>query len=156
MLHPAFRQEFGRAEKCHKVKNVQLIDTALTILFLSGTYAGNTHDKCMAEAMPYPLPAGSRLHQDLAFLAFMLDQVAIIMPTPKTRGWALTRTQKAANWHIARRRVCIEHVNSSVKCCRIVHNTGRLYSAGVRDLVMEVCCARHKFRVRFTPWQPMV
>jgi len=28
--------------------------------------------------------------------------------------------------------------------------------AGVRDLVMELCGALHNFRVRLTPWQPMV
>ena len=33
---------------------------------------------------------------------------------------------------------------------------GRLWKAGVRDLVMEICCALHNFRVRLTPWQPMV
>jgi hypothetical protein len=27
---------------------------------------------------------------------------------------------------------------------------------GVRDLVMELCCALHNFRVRLNPWQPMV
>ena len=26
----------------------------------------------------------------------------------------------------------------------------------IRDLVMELCCALHNFRVRLTPWQPMV
>jgi hypothetical protein len=31
-----------------------------------------------------------------------------------------------------------------------------LRKAGVRDLLMEVCCALHNFRVRLTPWQPMV
>ena len=97
---------------------------------------------------PYPLPAGSRLLQDLGFLAFTLPQVEVIMPTKKPRGRALTRAQKAANRRIARRRVRIEHVNSSVKRCRIVHDTSRLRKAGVRDLVMEVCCALHNFRVR--------
>jgi DDE superfamily endonuclease len=87
----------------------------LTILFLSETYAGSTHDKRMADATPYPLPVGSRLLQDLGFLAFTLDQVEIIMPTRKPRGRALTRAQRAANRRIARRRVRIEHVNSSVK-----------------------------------------
>jgi hypothetical protein len=138
------------------VKNVLLIDTALTILFLSETSPGSTHDKRMADATPYPLPAGSRLLQDLGFLAFTLDHVEIIMPTRKPRGRAHTRTQKAANRRIARRRVRIEHVNSSVKRCRIVHDTSRLRKAGVRDLIMEVCCALHNFRVRLTPWQPMV
>jgi hypothetical protein len=138
------------------VKNVLLINVALTILFLSETYAGSTHDKRIADATPYPLPAGSRLLQDLGFLAFAPDQVEIIMPTRKPRGRALTQAQKAANRRIARRRVRIEHVNSSVKRCRIVHDTSRLRQAGIRDRIMEVCCALHNFRVRLTPWQPMV
>jgi hypothetical protein len=104
----------------------------------------------------YPLPAGSRLLQDLGFLAFTLEQVEIIMPTRKPRGRKLTRAQKAANRRLARRRVRIEHVNSRVKRCRIVHDTSRLRKAGVRDRVMEVCCALHNFRVRLIPWQPMV
>jgi DDE superfamily endonuclease len=135
---------------------VLLINAVLTILFLSETYAGSTHDKRIADATPYPLPAGSRLLQDLGFLAFTLEQVEIIMPTRKPRGRQLTRAQKAANRRIARRRVRIEHVNSRVKRCRIVHETCRLRKAGVRDLVMEMCCAWHNFRVRLTPWQPMV
>jgi hypothetical protein len=135
---------------------VRLINAVLTILLLSETYAGSTHDKRMADATPYPLPAGSRLLQDLGFLAFTLDQVEIIMPTRKPRGRKLTRAQKVANRRIARRRVRIEHVNSRVKRGRIVHDTGRLRKAGVRDLVMEVCCALQNFRVRLTPWQPMV
>jgi hypothetical protein len=135
---------------------VLLINAGLTILFLSETYAGSTHDKRMADATPYPLPAGSRLLQDLGFLAFMLDHVEIIMPTRKPRGRKLTRAQKAVNRRIARRRVRIEHVNSRVKRCRIVHDICRLRKAGVRDLVMEVCCALHNLRVRLTPWQLMV
>jgi hypothetical protein len=138
------------------VKNVLLINAALTLLFLSDTYAGSTHDQRMADATPDPLPAGSRLLQDLGFLALTLDHVEIIMPTRKPRGRKLTRAQKTANRRIARRRVRIEHVNSSVKRCRIVHDTSRLRKVGVRDLVMEVCCALHNFRLRLTPWQPMV
>ena len=138
------------------MKNVLLIHDTLTILFLSDTYTGSTHDKRMADATPYPLPAGSRVLQDLGFLAFTLDQVEIIMPTRKPRGRALTRRQKTANRRIARRRVRIEHVNSRVKRCRMVHDTCRLWKAGVCDVVMEICCALHNLRVRLTPWQPMV
>jgi hypothetical protein len=138
------------------VKHVWLINAALTILCLSDTDAGSTHDKRIADATPYPLPTGSRWLQDLGFLAFTLGHVEIIMPMKKPRGRALTRTQKAANRRIARRRVRIEHVNSSVKRCRIVHDTNRLRKTGVRDLVMEICCALHNVRVRLTPWQPMV
>jgi DDE superfamily endonuclease len=135
---------------------VRLINAMLTMLCLRETSAGSTHDTRMADATPYPWPAGSRLLQDLGFLALTLDQVEIIMPTRKPRGRALTRSQKAANRRLARRRVRIEHVHSRVKRCRIVHDTNRLRKAGVRDLVMEVCCARHNYRVRLLPWQPMV
>lgn len=138
------------------MKNILLINAALLILFLSDTHAGSMHDKRIADGTPYPLPAGSRLLQDLGFLAFTLDQVEIIMPTRKPRGRALTRAQKAVNRRIARRRVRIEHVNSSIKRCRAVHDTSRLRKAGVCDRVMEVCCALHNFRIRLTPWQPMI
>jgi DDE superfamily endonuclease len=135
---------------------VLLINAALPLLFLSDTSAGSLHDKRIADTTPYPLPAGSRLLQDRGFLAFTLDHVEIIMPPKKPRGRALTRAQKAATRRIARRRVRIEHVNSRVKRCRIVHDTSRWRKAGVRDLVMEVCCGRPNFRVRLIPWQPMV
>ncbi len=54
------------------------------------------------------------------------------------------------------RRLRIEHVNSSVKRCRVVKDRLRLWKQGVHDLVMELCCALHNFRLRLTPWQPMV
>ena len=138
------------------MKNVLLVDAALTILFLSKTYGGSMHDQRMADATPSPLPAGSRVLQDLGFLACTLDQVESIMPTRKPRGRNLTRAQNATNRRLARRRVRIAHVNSRVKRCRIVHDTCRLRKAGVRDLVMEVCGALHNVRVRLAPWQPMV
>jgi len=94
--------------------------------------------------------------QDLGFLAFTLDKVEIIMPEKKPRGKSLTDEQKANNQQIARRRVRIEHVNSSVKRCRIVQDRIRLWQEGIRALVMELCCALHNFRVRLTPWQPIV
>jgi len=75
----------------------------LIIVFLSDTYEGSAHDKRIADATPYPLPSGSRLLQDLGFLAFTLDGVEIIMPTKKPRGGSLTDAQKAENRQIARR-----------------------------------------------------
>jgi len=105
---------------------------------------------------PYPLPAGSRLLQDLGFLAFTLPQVEILMPTKKPRGQERTLEQQRANQALHHRRLRIEHVNSSVKRCRVVKDRIRLWKDGVRDLVMELCCALHNFRVRLTPWQPMV
>jgi hypothetical protein len=60
----------------------------LLILFLSDTYGGRVHDKRIADATPYPLPARSRLLQDLGFLAFTRPQVEILMPTSHAaRSW---------------------------------------------------------------------
>jgi hypothetical protein len=136
------------------VKNVLLVNAPLRILFLSETHGGHVHDKRIAEATPYPLPAGSRLLQDLGFLAFTLPQVEILMPTRKPRGKELTLEQELDNQALHHRRLRIEHVNGSVKRCRIVTDRLRLGKQGMRDLVMELCCALHNFRVRLTPWQP--
>jgi hypothetical protein len=137
------------------VKNVLLVDKQLTIQFLSETLPGTVHDKRIADATPYPLPQGSHLLQDLGFLGFTLDGVSIEMPTKKPKKRELTDEQKAANQAKARRRVAIEHVNSSVKRCRILKDVCRLLRQGVRDLVMEIGCALHNFRLRLDPWLPI-
>jgi hypothetical protein len=137
------------------VKNVLLVDKELTIQFLSETLPGTVHDKRIADATPYPLPQGSHLLQDLGFLGFTLENVSIEMPTKKPKKRELTDEQKAAHQAKARRRVAIEHVNSSVKRCRILKDVCRLLREGVRDLVMEICCALHNFRVRLDPWLPI-
>lgn len=133
-----------------------MVNALLIILFLSDTFGGRRHDKRIADATPYPLPAKSRLLQDLGFLAFTLPQVEILMPTKKPCGEELTLAQQRANQALHQRRLRIEHVNSSVKRCRIVKDRIRLWKEGVRDVVMEICCALHNVRVRLTPWQSMV
>ena len=132
------------------------MNALLVILFLSETCGGRLHDKRIAEATLYPLPAGSRLLQDLGFLAFTLPHVEILMPTKKPHGQELPWEEQLANQALHSRRLRIEHVNRSVKRCRIVKDRIRLWKEGVRDVVMELCCALHNFRVRLTPWQPMV
>ena len=138
------------------MKNVLLVNAPLISLFLSATHGGRVHDLRIAEATPSPLPAGSHLLQDLGFLACTLPQVEMLMPTKKPRGQELTLEQQLTNQALHDRRLRIEHVNSSVKRCRIVKDRMRLWKEGMRDLVMELCCALHNFRVRLTPWQPMI
>jgi len=139
------------------LKNLLLINAALRILFLSETHPGSVHDKRIADTTPYPLPTGSHLLQDTGFQAFTLAGVDILQPTKKPRGKELTAEQKAGNREVSRRRVRIEHVNSSVKRCRMLKETIRMWKEGIRDMVMEIGCALHNFRVRVTPsWTPMV
>jgi DDE superfamily endonuclease len=85
------------------------------------------------------------------FQAFTLEGVDILQPTKKPRGKELTSEQKAGNREVSRRRVRIEHVNSSVKRCRMLKEIIRMWQDGMRDMVMEIGCALHNFRVRFTP-----
>jgi hypothetical protein len=139
------------------LKNLLLINAALRILFLSETHPGSVHDKRIADTTPYPLPTGSHLLQDTGFQAFTLEGVDILQPTKKPRGKELTAEQKAGNREVSRRRVRIEHVNSSVKRCRMLKETIRMWKEGMRDMVMEIGCALHNFRLRVTPsWTPMV
>ena len=48
-----------------------------------------------------------------------------------------------ANQELHQRRLRIDHVNSSVKRCRIVKDRSRLWKVGVHDLVRDICCALH-------------
>jgi DDE superfamily endonuclease len=137
------------------VQNGLWIQAARLIRVWSDPSAGSRHDKRMADAPPDPWPAGSRLRQDRGVLALTLPQLAVSMPTHKPRGRALTRTQNAANRRIARRHVRLEPVHRRVKRGRMVHDTCRLRKAGVRELLIDVCCGLHPFRVRRTPWQRM-
>lgn len=146
---------YSGKKKTHTVKNLLLVDESLTVVFLSDTVSGKMHDKKLADTIPYPLPPDSRLLQDLGFQGFSLPEVQTIMPFKKPRGGNLTPEQKVVNRQISSRRVRIEHVNSSVKRCRVIKDTLRLLKKGIRDLLIEICCALHNFRVNHTPWQVM-
>ena len=104
---------YSRKKKDHTVKNVLLVNAFLTILFLSDTYGGRVHELRIAEATPYPLPAGSRLLQDLGFLAFTLPQAELLMPTKKPRGQELPLEEQLANQALHDRRLRIEHATAA-------------------------------------------
>jgi DDE superfamily endonuclease len=134
---------------------VLLVDEQLEIQYLSPTHFGKVHDKRVIDATPYSLPQGSVLLQDLGFLGFTLEGVEIEMPTKKPKGRQLTDEQKASNKAKARRRVFVEHVNSSVKRLRILKDVCRLIGDAMRDMIIEIGCAFHNFRLRLDPWSPI-
>jgi hypothetical protein len=82
--------------------------------------------------------------------------VEIRMPTKQPRGEERTREQQWTHQALHQRRLRIEQVKRSVKRCRIVKDRIRLWKEGVRALVMALCCALQNFRVRLSPWQPMI
>lgn len=138
------------------MKNLLLIDQIMTILLLSDTYGGSVHDKRVADDYPYALPEGSWLLQDLGFLAFSPAGVDTLTPLKRPKGGQLTAEQKAYNQQLASLRIRIEHVNSSVKRCRIVKEICRLRLVGARDAVMEIACSLHNFRITLFPWAPLL
>jgi len=138
------------------VKNVLLVNALLLIRLLSDTHGGHRHELRIAEATPYPVPAGRRLWQDLGFLAFTLPQMAILMPTKQPRAQELPVEEQRANQALHQRWLRIAPGNSSVTRCRMVKDRSRPWKEGVHDLVMERCCALHHVRVRLHPWFPMI
>jgi hypothetical protein len=134
------------------VKNVLLADQSYRISFLSDTYEGSVHDKPIADQTPYPLPRGSELLQDLGFVGFSLDGVQITQPHKKPKGELLSPELKTENTLIAHRRIRIEHIICSIKRCRILKDTIRLWKDTARDLVMAICCGLHNLRLRIHPW----
>ena len=134
------------------MKNVLLADGRCRVPFLRDTYEGSTHDEPIADHTPYPLPEGAELSQDLGVIGFTLEGVQITQPHKKPRGQELTEEQKAENKLIAHRRVRIEHIICSIKRCRIIKDTIRLWKDTARDMVMAICCGLHNFRLRLNPW----
>src|SRR5439155_1632908 len=134
------KASYSGKKKDHTLKNLLLVHALLTILFLSETYGGRVHDLRIAEATPYPLPAGSGLLQDLGFLSFTLPQVEIRMPTKKPRGAELPLEQQRATQALHHRRLRIEHVNSSVKRCRMVKDRIRLKGGRPRSREGALLC----------------
>jgi hypothetical protein len=137
------------------IKNLLLINADCRILHLSDTVEGTIHDRKLAEQCRYPLPEGSDLLQDLGLKGFKLLGVDTLMPFKKPRKRELTSYEKAFNRIISQSRVWIEHVISSVKRCRSVKESLRLVGEQVADVVMEIACGLHNFRIRTYPWQPI-
>jgi hypothetical protein len=77
----------------------------------------------------------------LGCLAFTLPQVEMLMPTKQPCGEEGTLAQHVAHQARHQRRLRIAQVHSRGKRWRMVKARRRLWKAGVRDLVMELCCA---------------
>jgi hypothetical protein len=90
--------------------------------------------------------------QDAGFQGFQLEGVAIMQPKKKPRGGELSYADKLRNRLISSLRVRIEHAIGGVKRYRMVKDKLRKWKSGFRDLVFEICCGLHNFRLNFRPW----
>lgn len=142
------KEFYSGKKKAHTLKNViigRLTDK--TIRYLSQTYEGKRHDKKIIDDEAPVIPKGISLYKDTGFQGYEPEGVITFQPQKKPKGKELTPEQKEENRLISKVRVFIEHIISGVKRCRIVkdifRNTVYLYD----DLVMEVACGLHNFRV---------
>ena len=116
-------------------------------MFLSQTYAGSVHDKRICDQQPLDLPKGINLWQDTGFIGHCPDKVNVQMPEKKPKGRELTNDQKQGNRIISSFRVLVEHAICGVKRCRIVKDRLRCHKFGFDDLIMELACGLHNFRI---------
>ena len=134
-------------KKTHSVKNNILSLPERRIMFLSQTYAGSVHDKRICDEQPLHLPQGITLWQDTGFIGHSPDGVKIRMPMKKPKGKELTNEQKHENREISKFRVLVEHAICGAKRCRIVKDRLRCHKLGYDDLIMELACGLHNFRI---------
>ena len=114
---------------------------------MSQTYEGKRHEKKRADEEAPTYPKDISLYQDTGFQGYTPASVQTFQPQKKPKGHELTAEQKEENRLISRVRIVIEHIIGGMKRSRIVkdlfRNTKDLYD----DLVMEIACGLHNFRV---------
>ena len=117
------------------------------ILYLSDTYEGSMHDKKICDEDPFDFQKEIELLQDLGYLGHAPKNAKVQMPVKRTKYKKLTEEEKQENKMKSSRRVTVEHAISGIKRCRIVKDKFGYRRYGYEDLVMELACGLHNFRV---------
>jgi hypothetical protein len=149
----AQKANYSGKKKGHTRKNV-IVTTynRRHVEFLSQTDEGRRHDKPIADKAELTFPDDITLGQDTGFQGYAPPNVRVCQPKKKPKGKALSPDDKARNTLIARLRIRVEHVIAGVKRCRIVKDLFRNTIQGFDDLVMEIACGLHNFRVECRQW----
>jgi hypothetical protein len=137
----------GKKKRHTRKNNIITAKATGKIHGLSPTVEGKRHDKKLADEQDGAFPDGSKLWKDTGFQGYEPKNVQTFQPTKKPKGRDLSDAEKAANTLISKERIGIEHSLGGVKVFRIVHDVFRNVRTGFDDLVMEVTCALHNFRI---------
>jgi hypothetical protein len=147
--HDRQKAYYSGKKKAHTDKNNLIVDsTARTVLYLSPTVTGKTHDKALADQCQLEFPATSVLLQDTGFQGYAPPGAIVLQPKKKPRGKALGLADLWINHLISQGRIIVEHVIAGVKRCHIVKDVFRNTREGDDDLVMEIACGLHNQRAK--------
>lgn len=139
---------YSGKKKAHAVKNNLMVHPhSRRVCYLSRTTEGKKHDKKICDEEGYCFPAHSLLFQDTGFQGFAPDKVLVLQPKKKPRGQDLSLAEKMINRMISSARIMVENVIAGVKRCRVVKDIFRNTKNKFNDLVMEIACGFHNFRV---------
>jgi hypothetical protein len=142
------KAHYSGKKKRHTLKNNVITDKRTgKIKGLSPTVEGKRHDKKLADEQDWEFPTGSKLWKDTGFQGYEPKNTQTFQPTKKQKGRELSPEEKSVNKTISQERIPIEHTLGGVKVFRIVHDVFRNVRAGFDDLVMEIACGLHNFRL---------
>jgi DDE superfamily endonuclease len=102
--------------------------------------------RLLMKKAPHTLPTLVCI-KDTGFQGYEPEGVKTLQPQKKPKGRELTPEQKEQNRLISSIRIVIEHIIAGIKRCRIVKDLFRNTKEKYDDLVMEIACALHNFRV---------
>jgi len=144
------RHYYSGKKKTHTIKNVIIggLNTR-NVVYLSQTYEGRLHDKTLVDLEQPSFPDSVSLVKDTGFQGYAPENVCAFQPQKKPKGKELTAEQKTQNTLISTLRIVIEHILAGIKRCRIVKEVFRNTAVHFDDLVMELACGLHNFRVHF-------
>ena len=148
------KENYSGKKHCHSKKNNVITNNKCEILYLSNTYEGSVHDKKITDEEKIALADKSKLFVDTGFQGIEVDgDSQIMIATKKPRKKELSEEKKNLNTLLSRIRVRVEHAIGGVKRLRIVKDKVRTRKDNFRDMLMEMACGLHNFRLKFRPWK---
>ena len=151
----AQKEHYSGKKKTHTDTNVVVSSTESTrIEYLGATEPGKVHDKKLADQAELAFPTGTTLGKDTGFQGYEPESAVTFQPKKKPRGGELDFFERFFNRIVSTSRIRVEHAIGGVKRCRILKDTFRNTKKGFSDLIMEVGCGLHNFRVACRQAEP--
>ena len=144
----AQRLEYSGKKKCHTIKNLAITDPRGYVLFMSDSYGGSVHDKVIWDELEIER-SDHKILADLGFLGIEKNYPNAILPFKKPKKGELSQDQKEINKDHSRLRIKVEHSFGGIKRLKMIRNTIRLKTEGIRDTIMRIATGLHNLRLAY-------